>query len=319
MQNTEKYFTPFFILNKNIDTRNALFPFLEASLTLTKYINKNEQKLTYFIPPIFVQKTENSRFQLLLGSDVINKLLPESNEICAYVFENSVNTIELLKIILGFLKDKLEFKQKIKIIHYLQSQISYREIAVDFFPILEISLTEIQFSMLNKMEQKQYRLYDLFCDQKISLKTALLYQDWDNRHIDRLMQLFPENLTFSELNQLMTLVYESFRMSDKPVNAFLTQIHMLFTGTEIKTKNDLKSVISKLRYPLYSQYEEKFKEFIKNLSLPKGVKIEPDANFEGISLTFIIKTTNEKLLTAQTTWLMNRIEDKMILEWLTKA
>jgi len=182
--------------------------------------------------------------------------------------------------------EKLIFLKKIR--HYFKPEELHQKAE------LKISISRELLSKLDLLCSDEYK--NILIHEKINLKTALKICDFKKKGQKALLDLFT-NINFSSSQQIILIeMLEEILFRDKStIEKILEKIKIApLLGLE-KPQKKILGQIYKLRYPLYTQMDNEWREKIKKMKLPDPIKIFHAPFFEKkeIQLKAIFRSLDE--------------------------
>ena len=119
--------------------------------------------------------------------------------------------------------------------------------------------------------------------------------------------LLKYKLNNNESRQVMQIVEEISLRDLKTVKQVISEAENVADNRAIG-KNELRQELRRMRYPDLIKVEEKYKEAVKELKLPKQINLFVNQFFEANDLEFRIKTGSPDELSELTQYLKQRID-----------
>lgn len=248
-------------------------------------------------------KKDNRQIILLLRneSSEVMEVLPEGNE--------TVNVFTAVNFLLSNFvnKNKIDIKTAFQIIDTLFNIESDVPVQKTIYPL---------FSLLGWLPSKKgedaYKAFPNFSDKlqamlqnkKVALNDAFLFHlHMADFSYNEILDLLPENLSFSEANLSLKMVTEIVQNtksnSIQKDTSLISEIAKKLSSA--KNKADFMNTLKKLRYPKVSLLKERFSNYINAFKFPGGVSVTTDEFFEkntvNMTISFTDKNNLEKKLT----------------------
>jgi hypothetical protein len=172
------------------------------------------------------------------------------------------------------------------------------------------------FSLLGWLPSKKgedaYKAYPKFTDKlrgmlqakKVALNDAFLFHlHMSDFSYDNILDVLPENLSFSECNLCLKMLTEIIQYLKADCMKKDTNIasEMIKKLSDTKNKADFMDMLKKLRYPKVSQLKQRFSDYLSSFNFPGGVSVTTDEFFEknvvNMTISFSDKSSLEKKLT----------------------
>jgi len=115
------------------------------------------------------------------------------------------------------------------------------------------------------------------------------------------------NFNNNESRQVLQIIEEISLRDSISVNEVLALAENSIDNTK-KDKNELRQELRKIRYPDLTRVEEKYKETVRELKLPKQINLFVNQFFETNDLEFKIKISSHEELSVLTEYLKQRID-----------
>lgn|GEM_PF-3775532 len=213
-----------------------------------------------------------------------------------YIYYNKKNIFTLL------IESKIEEAYLFVVKHIIGTNLNNLSLIFNLLKTgIEIPLDENNlFTLFNlynwpigeKGKEQIYKI-SLFSDilkervfsKKISIKEAIYFHDYFKNNYDKFLKLIPDNLSFSQNNQLLRYVAEYSKINGKGIDLIIK----IIKNNKVK---DLLSYFYGLRYPKYNDYKEKIENYINKLLFSKEAKINYQKNFESEKYDMVINFRN---------------------------
>lgn len=151
----------------------------------------------------------------------------------------------------------------------------------NLFPVLKWQYHKKGIYYFNLIKEFSPFLKMLLFETKLSIKDAsYFYQRFKSENYDSLLELIPENLTFSERNELIRNTTDYAKKENKNIYEI---------NNILKNSEDLLKKSFELKYPFYSKYISIFENFLEKLKIKKHCKIKFDQTFEKEEYSMEIK------------------------------
>jgi ParB/RepB/Spo0J family partition protein len=196
---------------------------------------------------------------------------------------------------------ELNFLEKAEIISKLKSfGMRKEEIIEKYLPLLNINPSFYDFNIYLSLSNLDKSVKEAILNESLSFQSAravTLFSKSDQK------RLLPFLIPLSSNNQkeLLVNIYEILKRDNISLKTLLTKqdIKKIIESEEfsaLEKAKKIREIIKDMRYPLLSNWEVAYKDWIRELKLPSSIKIIHDKFFEKEGLNLSIKFRNPEEL-----------------------
>jgi hypothetical protein len=171
----------------------------------------------------------------------------------------------------------------------------------ELFNILHWPSSKKGLDYLKGMEEFSDKLKNLVLNKKISIKEAYLLNKTFTGNYDDFLELLPERLTYTESGEAARYISEYGKREKKSIGQIVASLKGV-------PENEILDFIYRLRYPLFSEFHGRFINFIKELNLPKDVKVDFDKTFENDNYVLNVKFKDARALIKKMDEIVNKLD-----------
>ncbi|MFH1379599.1 MAG: ParB N-terminal domain-containing protein [bacterium] len=206
-----------------------------------------------------------------------------------------------------------------------KSAFSEKEVISRFLPLLSLEPNRCIFERMIKLCSLKLPGQHLLAEGKISLQTAELILHVPSRERDIICTVLHKLKTGrNKSHDIVTLLYD---ISKREHISIQTLIQERFMQDILTAKNSsppimfhaMKSYLFNRRYPQLSKLKSEISSLIKNMQLPKNIRIQPPGSLEGEGITFELPVRNTEDLKQSIQILKQLISNPCFNELLKKT
>lgn len=148
-------------------------------------------------------------------------------------------------------------------------------------------------------------------NKKVGLNEAFLFHMHLSEYsYDKILEVIPENLSFSETNYCLKMITEIIQ--SKSVDCMKKDTicidEILKNVTASKNKSDFIVRLKQLRYPKIIQAKERFADYVSAFEFPSGVSVVTDEFFERNTVDMKISFNSKKNLEKKLTQILTQLK-----------
>jgi len=193
--------------------------------------------------------------------------------------------------------------------------LSEEKVMADFFPSLDLGSNKFVLERYLKLVNLEDNIKIAVVEDFISIDIAIALLSLPIRERQLIFNLFQQvKLGKNRQKEFLRLIQEIAEITNHPIEKIVENddIQTILFNDKItppRKAEQVKWILTKLRYPTYADVEERFQKIKKGLKLPPNVILRPPPFFEGEDYTIEFKFKDESDL-KKVTSILNTIIDQ---------
>jgi len=305
----------------NLSDRSYIFTFEPLMSQMVQSI----KNIGLVNPPILAQISDRPSFRIISGLKRILALIHlRQKTFTAYVFHDELNHPNFQLFLKNFYENisirELNAIEKSHILNKLihTFNISEEEIIAKFLPLMGLGSNPKMLQLYVPLIQLEDNLKIAIVEDFFSPETGVQLLKYSHKDRQSIYELFYElKLGKNRQKEFLRLLDDISHIVNKPlaevINQRLIQTTLNEKNLTITVKsNKIRDLFKKLRFPIYSQAEDKFNELKKELKLPPSIIFRAPPFFENDKYSIEIIFRNEAEFAAALNKLQQVLTDQKL-------
>jgi len=285
----------------DFDDRIYIFTFESPGSNLINSI----KEMGVMYPPILEQKSKNL-FRIVSGLKrilALKHLKTKQVDAVVYRSKDSQPTLSLFLINLyeNIGTRTLNIIEKATVLHKLINlfQLSADEVMEEYFPLLDLGANKSVLERHLKLMQLEQDLKIAVARDFLAVEIAIALLERSSFERLAIFDLFQQlKLGKNRQKEFLKLLTEISAIDNKPIDQVLSsnEIKDVLKNDKITPPRKTESIIAilkKMRFPLFTNTEERFQNIRKELKLPPNIILRPPPFFEGENYTIEFSFKNK--------------------------